>query len=256
MNASRDAQERSPSFIFVHGILGFSHINLGLWSIDYFRKLRAALSARHYPASFPALPPTGSVMQRATALAKSLAEIHCEKLILVAHSMGGLDSRYLIHNLDPTHRVQCLITIGTPHRGSPLAAWLLKNKGLVPWLGSIVGGIGLHDLTPEACARFNEKNPNRPDVRYLSYAGARPQEEMPKLLRSWTQMIEKNAGDNDSQVPVASAKWGEFQGTVRASHTELVGWPFALPNSMIQRPFNHLDFYLDMVANVSDSYND
>ena len=48
------------------------------------------------------------------------------KVHIIAHSMGGLDSRYLISKLGYGDRVASLTTISTPHRGSAIADALLK----------------------------------------------------------------------------------------------------------------------------------
>jgi pimeloyl-ACP methyl ester carboxylesterase len=62
------------------------------------------------------------------------------KLVLVAHSMGGLVSRYFLEVLDGWRDTKALITFGTPFRGSLKALNVLVD-GLRP-----VGG--LVDLTP------------------------------------------------------------------------------------------------------------
>jgi pimeloyl-ACP methyl ester carboxylesterase len=57
---------------------------------------------------------------------------------IVAHSMGGLVSRAYIESVKPgwngAEQVDTLITIGTPHHGSPLAspAWLQSYSELAP----------------------------------------------------------------------------------------------------------------------------
>lgn len=49
----------------------------------------------------------------------------------VAHSMGGLDVRYLISNIKPTTYTPLTLTsIGTPHRGSPFMDWCAANIGV------------------------------------------------------------------------------------------------------------------------------
>lgn len=49
----------------------------------------------------------------------------------VAHSMGGLDVRYLISHLKPSsYTPLSLTTIGTPHRGSPFMDWCAANIGV------------------------------------------------------------------------------------------------------------------------------
>ena len=52
------------------------------------------------------------------------------KLWLVCHSMGGLVARYFLEHLGGAAITRRLITLGTPHRGSPKA------------LGALVNGIG------------------------------------------------------------------------------------------------------------------
>ena len=49
-----------------------------------------------------------------------------EKVNLIGFSKGGLDSRYMIENLDMSESVASLTTLCTPHGGSALATKLLK----------------------------------------------------------------------------------------------------------------------------------
>ena len=44
-----------------------------------------------------------------------------ERLDLVGHSQGGLVARYYVQKLNGAHRVRHLVTLGTPHRGTPWA---------------------------------------------------------------------------------------------------------------------------------------
>ena len=49
-----------------------------------------------------------------------------EKVNLIAHSKGGLDARYMIEHLDMADAVASLTTLCTPHRGSPIASFILR----------------------------------------------------------------------------------------------------------------------------------
>ena len=160
--------------VFVHGLGGFAEKHLFGKRIEYFRGMKAAMAQWGIPAFFPAQPSFGSVIDRADALATNLAQFPYEQLYLVAHSMGGLDCRYFISKLDVQRRVRGLATVATPHRGTPLATWILHASGLAQWLLRLWTEKALTDLTPEACQRFNEQFPDRSDVRYISYAGVRP----------------------------------------------------------------------------------
>jgi len=70
---------------------------------------------------------------------------------IIAHSMGGLISRRLIQDLPG--KITSLVTLGTPHHGSPLA-------DSFKWVGLFVGaGDAIEDLKPKNCLIFNNKYP-------------------------------------------------------------------------------------------------
>ncbi|HLA36910.1 MAG TPA: hypothetical protein VJZ02_00410, partial [Candidatus Brocadiales bacterium] len=46
-----------------------------------------------------------------------LKKTRASKVNIIAHSMGGLDARYMIAKLDMEDRVASLSTVVTPHRG-------------------------------------------------------------------------------------------------------------------------------------------
>jgi len=64
------------------------------------------------------------------------------KLILVAHSMGGLVSRYFLECMDGWRDTRMLITFGTPYRGSLNAVNFISNG-----FKKQLGGLDLADLT-------------------------------------------------------------------------------------------------------------
>lgn len=224
----------SPTLVLLHGFLGFSR-----WGpIEYFRGVRKMLLRAGVHPLIPELPSAGSIAMRAEALARELLSTDASAFALVGHSMGGLDARYLITHLDPDRRVKSLLTIATPHRGSPMARWFLKARGPIPAWIRYIGNPGLGELTPEARAAM--PIPDREDVSYASYASCRAPNELPFWLRPYRGVI---AEDNDGMVPVSSAKWGKFRGIERADHLELIGWSLDLPSAGAKRPFDHLAFW-------------
>ncbi|MFV1997204.1 MAG: esterase/lipase family protein [Acidiferrobacterales bacterium] len=240
----------NPAVVFVHGFLGFNEIRLPYKRVTYFRGVKNALSDIGINCYFPRLPAGASIIERAKALAAFLEPIPEQKIILIAHSMGGLDSRYVISRLDPARRICRLITIGTPHRGTALAEWTLKTPRLINTLARWLGRPGLEDLRRDTCNRFNSAVPNRSDVEYSSYAALRPINEIPILFRRWAKIIAAEEGpDNDSQVSVESAKWGDFKGTLVADHLELLGWN--LNRRHKPQPFDHIQFYRNLVSSVA-----
>lgn len=225
-----------PTVALLHGFLGFSRRG----PIEQFRGVEKALTRAQIRPLIPEVPSAGTIAERAEALALKLFHGTTPAFALVAHSMGGLDARYLIAHLDPDRRVRSLLTVSTPHRGSPLAQWFLEaGRGPIPaWIRHI-GNPALGELTPEA--RLSMPIPDRADVAYSSYASCRPANELPFWLRPYGRLI---PGDNDGMVPVSSAQWGKFRGTLRADHIELLGWSLALPNAQTARPFNHRQFWV------------
>ena len=49
-----------------------------------------------------------------------------EKLHIIAHSQGGVDSRYVMSALGYDKYIASLITVATPHLGTPLADYVLN----------------------------------------------------------------------------------------------------------------------------------
>jgi triacylglycerol lipase len=226
---SGSAAGREPVYVFVHGFLGFDRLGPPRVGIPYFRNLAAVFAGtgRRWLVA-DGIPAGATVAARAEALAGFLERHDLPQVVLIAHSMGGLDCRHLIARLDPQRRVACLATIGTPHHGSPLAGFALRQNGPLWHLVRTLGRAGLAELTLESCAARNAALADRPDVRYLSLAGARPAAEQAWLFRTLLPEIMATEGAHDGLVAVASARWGEFLGTLRADHFELVGWDLSL----------------------------
>ena len=150
-----------------------------------------------------------------------------DKVIIIAHSMGGLDARYMIARLRMADRVAALITLSTPHRGSPYADWCMKN------LGKRMGGLKLikllhldlqaiRDLTTEECAKFNDRTPDSPRVKYFSISGARPWHRMAPIFLHSQKIIADAEGPNDGMVSVQSATWGQHLETWPCDHLHMV----------------------------------
>src|SRR3954447_10597350 len=117
-------QLRTP-IVLVHGLLGFDKIDaLGATWINYFPGIPELMSAVGNRVLIPRLTPTRGIEQRAKQL-KDFINQHSphEPVHLFAHSMGGLDARYMISRLDMAGRVLTLTTRGTPHRGTSFADW-------------------------------------------------------------------------------------------------------------------------------------
>ncbi|EJU03017.1 alpha/beta-hydrolase [Dacryopinax primogenitus] len=102
----------------------------------------------------PAVPGTGSIIERAEKMHAFLREkLPGREVNFIAHSMGGLDCRHLITHLQPReYTPRSLLTISTPHRGSPVMDWCAANIGV---------GTALSDapLPPPPLLPFSLKSP-------------------------------------------------------------------------------------------------
>jgi triacylglycerol lipase len=230
--------EINPVPVLLHGLFGFSHIG----PVSYFRGIEAMLRRNGITPLVPSLPPTGSIADRAEALAHALKRHPASSFVLLGHSMGGLDGRFLIANLDPDRRVRVLVSVATPHLGTPVASHLLAGTSLLTALARGLGRRALLDLEP--AIRERDAIPDRTGVRYLSYAAVRSPDEVAFLLRRFARLIQE---PNDGLVPLSSAQWGEFRETIRSDHFEAVGWSFGLPDRKTARPFDHTNFWLRIV---------
>ena len=189
-----------------------------------------------------------------------LAAEDSEKLNLIAHSKGGLEARYCISTLGLADRVASLTTICTPHHGSktaaawqrrPLARMALAGAEDLYW--SLRGDdqpdfrAVLEELTPAAMERFNQANPDSPQVYYQSW-GARLEKRyhgeggMARLLLALTGAD----GFTDGLVSPDSAVWGHWRGTLSCvSHLDAADSRGRdLPH------FSVSDFYLRLVREL------
>src|SRR5580692_5158273 len=115
------------NIVLVHGILGF-RVKFG---IEYFRGVAEHFQAKGLKVLAPILDPTQGIEFRGGQLRDQIAAAFASgsldpasKTHIIAHSMGGLDSRWMISPVNAARiqsPVRSLTTIGTPHRGSLIA---------------------------------------------------------------------------------------------------------------------------------------
>jgi triacylglycerol lipase len=235
-------ESHTAPIVLVHGVLGFSQLTLGGRKFaDYFRDIPDALRKDgHTLPTPPRLNPTGSIAERAQDLKSYLQnqdETRDRKIHIIAHSMGGLDSRYMISKLGMADRVLSLTTICTPHHGSPLADIVVA--GANPLLNQIMEHLEINtkaafDLTTGASRQFNDDVPDSPGIAYFSIAGRfEPARIFGKPRTFWGithDIISKTEQGNDAVVSVQSATFAERPESWtpleewEASHFRVINW--------------------------------
>jgi triacylglycerol lipase len=242
--------------VFAHGIIGVDGPLSLIPGINYFLGVEKALRDLPVDVHFARVPTGETIEKRASVLAQKIASIDASSIAIIAHSMGGLDSRQVINRHAEGERVYRLVTIATPHRGTPITPWVLASRK--PWWRMLSRWIssGLKQLDAKACEEFNARTPDRDHVKYESYACVRPIEEMPFWAKGLARVMQPHCGANDSQVCSASASWGEFLGELRADHLEVIGWSIGLRSRRQERPFDHRTFYRDLVQRIISEWDD
>lgn len=232
---------RTP-LVLMHGLGLFAALQRG----GHLHEEAMHLRSRGVRAYAPNVAPYHSIHVRAdmwkARLERVLEETGADQITLVAHSMGGLDARYLISTMGMHAHVGALVTVSTPHRGTPVAELVLNQPDLVrDWVANVANYIGmralkdstsdilqaLSELTPEYVTdTFNRAVPDHPSVRYWSYAGCAGKETdvpLDPFFYLLNNYVYRREGVNDGYISVESAKWGTFLGTIDADHARQVG---------------------------------
>lgn len=156
---------------------------------------------------------------------KIVSETGCGKVNIIAHSKGGLDSRYALSCLGAGEYVASLTTVNTPHRGCVFAEYLFDNipedtknfiadryNGALRKLGDkqpdFLGAV--KDLTAGRCSELNELMPDVQGVYYQSVGSKMPTAKGGSFPLNFSYRLAKHFdGENDGLVSVESMKWGE-----------------------------------------------
>lgn len=272
------AEKPKHPIVLAHGLLGFAELPVPfLPTVYYWHGITPALTAQGVRVITPSVPPSASIEERAAKLSADIsAQLESEPnkgrdgdgegeeraVNIIAHSMGGLDARYMIAHCPPQNvRVKSLVTIATPHRGSSFADYVLAPGAgplYLPRLYTLLQTAGLStsafaQLTTEhITGKFNPATPDSPDVRYFSFGAAvTDPPPLSPFRRSWA-VIRETEGDNDGLVSVESSRWGEYQGTLmEVSHLDLINWSNRVKWTVrewmgMKKPFNAVAFYLDI----------
>ena len=210
--------------LFVHGVF-FRDLKLP----NYWGRIPKELEANGAVIYYGEHDSAASVADCGKALAERIKNIveetGCEKLNIIAHSKGGLDSRYAISCCGADKYTASLTTINTPHRGCLFADYLLEKipKKIQDSVASVYDETlcrlgdknpdfiaAVTDLTAKRCAELNEQIPDMPDVKYMSVGSKLERAKGGKFPLNFTYRLAKYFdGPNDGLVSAESCKWGE-----------------------------------------------
>ena len=268
--SSHAASSKTEKITQNMGVDNKSIAEKGKYLIEYWNGVKSNLEAHGCTVLVAKVPPFESIEHRASMLdkfiRKSVPQIRLRhhipkdepvKLNLVAHSMGGLDCRYLIFQQQnspeprPPYKIMSLTTISTPHRGTSAADFALKY-----FPASLIRSNfpSIFQLSTKYAGKFNSVVTNDPSVKYFSYGAQMHPYPGSIFLVSW-KIISDKEGPNDGMVSLKSCQWGHFVGYLDdVDHADLINWmglvkktkmALGIPN------FNPKYFYLEIADNLA-----
>ncbi len=156
--------------VYVHGWSAGSET----WTVNNDMPQRASQAG--YRTAFVDLYPDRGMWDNGALLATELGQVMAHygtsSVTLVAHSKGGVDAQTCVVYNGMASRVSQIITLGTPHRGTPLAdlAW----SSWAGWLAGLIGqkNEGNRVLQTGYMAWYRSQTDARPESRSVPMATA------------------------------------------------------------------------------------
>ena len=254
--------------LMVHGVFFRDFRYLNYWG-RIPKELKRNGATVYYSQQQSAAAVEDSGKELAVRIREILKETGCEKVNIIAHSKGGLDSRAAIAHCGMAPYVATLTTINTPHRGCIYAEYLLNKvpetarQKVVAAYNATLKRLGdenpdflaaVTDLTESACLARNETTPDVPGVVYESVMSYCKKAQGGKFPLNVTYPIVKHFdGKNDGLVSVDSAKWGtkftllEPEGKRGITHGDVVDL-----NRENIPGFDVREFYVNLVADLKN----
>ncbi len=210
--------------LMVHGVFFRDFEHLSYWG-RIPKELERNGAKVYYGGQSSAMSVADCAAELKETIERIVNETGCGKVNIIAHSKGGLDSRYAVSLLGCSRYVASLTTVNTPHRGCRFADYLLSKAG--EGLRAKVSGAynsaahklgdpspdfisAVTDLTYEACRRLNEQCRDADGVVYKSIGSVCVKACSGKFPLNLTYLLAGHfEGPNDGLVSLKSMKWGQ-----------------------------------------------
>ena len=226
--------------VLVHGIIANDRTKY----FNFWGRIPKTLNKKGIQVFFGNTDSWGSFESNAKVLKenieKILSETKAEKVNIISHSKGGIDSRYLIWKYDFGEKIASLTTISTPHHGSELAGLIYKKniihskigKKALDIFGKLYGDINPdlynvnYQLTTARMKEFNENIIMDKRVYYQSLYTTMKNSYDDLMFSNSHRYLSNIIGENDGMVCEYSAKWGNNIRKIdgRISHAEILDY--------------------------------
>ena len=269
LNAARASEKicatRYP-ILFVHGVFfrDFEHLN-------YWGRIPGELEKNGAVCYYGNHNSAAAVKDSAVELRERIREIvektGCERVNIIAHSKGGLDSRCAISLEGMGPYVASLTTINTPHRGCEFADFLLSKipkaqqqmvartyNAAAAKLGDIDPDFlaAVYDLTHAKCMERNEQVQDSPLVYYQSFGSKLTKAVSGRFPLNFTHPLVKYFdGANDGLVGEASFPWGDHYQFLTNTKKRGISHADMIDLNRENIPgFDVREFYVQLVADL------
>ncbi len=271
LNKSREEKQICKTkypILLVHGVFFRDSKVLNYWGRIPEELIKNGASV-YYGEQQSASSVENSAKELAEKIEKIVNENHCEKINIIAHSKGGLDSRYAISRLGADKYTASLTTINTPHKGCIFAEYLLDKapdkvaKAVEETYNAAFRKLGdknpdfmsaVKNLTSSFCEQFNKEVPNAEGVMYQSCGSKAAKARSGRFpLNISYPMVKKFDGDNDGLVALTSAEWGERftpiypNGKRGITHADMIDL-----NREDFKGFDVREFYVNLVSELKN----
>lgn len=253
--------------LLVHGVFFRDNKLLNYWG-KIPNELSINGAAVFYANQQSALSVKDSAAEIVKRIEEICAETGAEKVNIIAHSKGGLDSRYAITYLGADKRVASLTTVNTPHRGCIFADRLydtlpastrekiaavyntaLKKLGdkSPDFLAAVCG------LKSSVCVGFDEETKDVPAVLYQSVGSFSKGARGGRFPLNLSYPLVKHFdGENDGLVAVSSMSHGAFTlvsaaGKRGVTHADMIDL-----NRENFKGFDVREFYVGLVNGLKE----
>lgn len=266
IRAESDLCRTRYPLLMVHGV-GFRDLRY----FNYWGRIPRELTRFGATVYYGHQEAFGTAADNGVDICKKIQEIceetGCGKVNIIAHSKGGLDSRYAISVLGAAEQVASLTTICTPHRGCRfvdhacrLPDWLYRAVArYFDWAFRKMGDshpdfyTATRQFSTQYSLQFNEKVQDVPGVYYQSCASLMKDCLSDPLLWIPYLIIRMVDGPSDGLVTPESARWGKDLGVITnryhrgISHGDMIDL-----KREDYKGFDPVEFYVRLVSDLRE----
>lgn len=204
-------------------------------------------------------------MRTRSQLSQLILKHKIDSFHILAHSTGGLIAREILQSSEFAGKVNSLVTMATPHQGTPLADLVLQiqqhRPALFKWAQLVgydveVRQRAFSDLTPLAVEEFNQDFDLMTDWIPASLSYSVSPQKLSWPLKGINRLFpDFLKWEHDGIVPKASQHWGRHLGHFHLDHLQEIGWAAPPRSRLNSRIFKEFQKSMDVIEELFDELN-